>query len=374
MHDWVKAMKNKESNHLASGKKQLLYLGILGLLIALTCYYFLKGNDLAAIFQALRHANLWYILLAVVTMSCFIACESVNIKMMLKVLGKPTPFFRCLKYSYIGFYFSSITPSASGGQPAQVYYMHKDRIGVSLSTLILLVIVVCYQIAMVLYGGVVALMQLTFSLPLVNKLKFFLLYGVGINLVLIGLILCIVFNERIPRAIAHKSLQFLNRLHLVKDLSGAIQRVDRSIEEYKQAAQLLRKNKWLFVRLLLVTFLQLTALYLVPYLVARAFGTEHTLWQFLCVQSLLQLSVASLPLPGAAGASEGVFMLIYRFLFPAAFLLPAMLLWRGITFYLFLLIGGAVCAGAQILVRRQKRRGLDLSRPLPKGKPLADKF
>jgi hypothetical protein len=39
-------------------------------------------------------------------------------------------FFICrkvMRYSFIGFFFSGITPSASGGQPAQIYYMNKDN-------------------------------------------------------------------------------------------------------------------------------------------------------------------------------------------------------------------------------------------------------
>ena len=362
-------MNNDQSQHATSGKKQVLYLGVLGVLIALTCYYFLKGNDLAAVVRALRQANLWYILLAVGAMACFVGCESVNIKMMLKALGRPARFRSCLKYSYIGFYFSSITPSASGGQPAQVYYMHKDRISASLSTLILLVVVVCYQMGMVLYGAFVVLIQPSFSLPLVGKLRYLLLYGVGINLALIALILCIVCNDRIPRAVGRKGLGLLHRLHLVKNLEQAQERVEHSIDEYKHATQLLRKHLDLFGKILLVTFVQLTALYLVPYLVACAFGIHHSVWQFLCVQSLLQLSVASLPLPGAAGASEGVFMMLYGLLFPAAVLLPAMLLWRGISFYLFLLIGGIVCAVAQMIVRRRHRLASAV-KPLPQGENL----
>lgn len=46
---------------------------------------------------------------------------------------KRRKFFDSLyQYSFIGFFYSGITPSATGGQPVQLYYMSKDgeqRIG-----------------------------------------------------------------------------------------------------------------------------------------------------------------------------------------------------------------------------------------------------
>lgn len=47
-----------------------------------------------------------------------------------------------------------------------------------------------------------------------------------------------------------------------------------------------------------------------------------------------------MPLPGAVGVSEGGFLGIFKFLFPVNLLTSAMLLSRGISFYLCVLISG----------------------------------
>ena len=62
-----------------------------------------------------------------------------GIRISLKALNEKSTFLENLKYALIGFFFSSITPAASGGQPMQIYYMHKEKISVASSTLALLI-------------------------------------------------------------------------------------------------------------------------------------------------------------------------------------------------------------------------------------------
>ena len=47
---------------------------------------------------------------------------------------------RCIQYSFIGFFYSGITPSATGGQPVQLYYMNKDGNRGSDSTVVLMTV------------------------------------------------------------------------------------------------------------------------------------------------------------------------------------------------------------------------------------------
>ena len=72
-------------------------------------------------------------------------------------LGKKTKLHQCIRYSFIGFFYSCITPSASGGQPAQIYYMSKDGLDVSISTLVLMIVTITYKAVLVLVGFVVLL-------------------------------------------------------------------------------------------------------------------------------------------------------------------------------------------------------------------------
>ena len=65
-------------------------------------------------------------------------------------------------------------------------------------------------------------------------------------------------------------------------------------------------------------------------------------FEFLAVQAILSLAVTAVPLPGSVGASEGSFMLLYSGMVAADNVFPMMMLSRGISFYGFLAISGAV--------------------------------
>jgi uncharacterized protein (TIRG00374 family) len=58
------------------------------------------------------------------------------------------------------------------------------------------------------------------------------------------------------------------------------------------------------------------------------------------VYYLLFLAIAVMPTPGGAGFAEGGFFILFANLFAEAAIVPAVLLWRGITYYLLLFCGG----------------------------------
>lgn len=98
-------------------------------------------------------------------------------------------------YAFVGFYFSSITPSASGGQPAQVYYMKKDDINISYSSLILLVIVVIHQVVVLAYSGIMFIMEREFILNNVRGMSILLIYGVITNVALVVGVIAVIFSK-----------------------------------------------------------------------------------------------------------------------------------------------------------------------------------
>ena len=86
-------------------------------------------------------------------------------------------------------------------------------------------------------------------------------------------------------------------------------------------------------------------------------------------------TVASLPLPGAVGASEGGFLRMFTLLFGPERLMPALLLSRGISFYGFLMISALVTAVVHLTAGRRPvaapRRPLSgLTKPKRRPEPL----
>ena len=70
----------------------------------------------------------------------FVAGEGCMIWYLLRGIGEQPTLLRCMSYSFIGFFFSGITPSATGGQPMQLYYMRRDGNALSASSVVLMTV------------------------------------------------------------------------------------------------------------------------------------------------------------------------------------------------------------------------------------------
>ena len=137
------------------------------------------------------------------------------------------------------------------------------------------------------------------------------------------------------------------------------------MEEYRRGAECVKQNPGLAPALLGVTFCQLTALFAVPLVVYHAFGLSGSgAMAIIGTQALVTLAVASLPLPGAVGASEGGFVAAMKLFFGAGLVAPAVLVSRGISFYAFLLISAGVTLTVHL--RTRKNRAIEISPRLPK--------
>ena len=68
------------------------------------------------------------------------------------------------------------------------------------------------------------------------------------------------------------------------------------------------------------------------------------------------MGASLVPTPGAAGASEGGYMMVYRGLF-GRHLTMSMLVWRLATYYLTLLIGYLFVVADRMKPKRQMKKG-----------------
>lgn len=315
-----------------------------------------RGQTPAELAHTLGQVKFRYVLLGLLLMFTFVGCEAMSTRTILRQLGNRVPYRRCLGYACTGFVFSSITPSASGGQPAQVCCMARDGIPAAHGALAMLLNAVCYQVTTL--GLAVAAIAWRPALlhDLGGGLGFLLGMGMAVMVFLSCGMLAFLFAPRPAQMLAGWVLSLGARLHLVRDLPAARRKLDKQMEEYRRGAACLRARPALLPCLLGLTVLQLVSLYLVPGVVYGAFGLSgRSVPELVAMQAILTLAVSFLPLPGAVGASEGAFLRGYALFFGTELVAPAMLISRGISFYCFLLIAAAVALLARLRARSLKK-------------------
>ena len=78
----------------------------------------------------------------------------------------------------------------------------------------------------------------------------------------------------------------------------------------------------------------------VIYFIFRAFGyREVNYFEIFAIQSLLQVSVSFMPMPGASGAQEIGFSSYFKNYFVNNDLYAAVMVWRFFTYYLVVIAG-----------------------------------
>lgn len=314
-------------------------------LMAVTFYVIFKDSSVDDILQALKTVDPWFIALALLMAAGTILFQAVALKVPMRTLGVKTGFGEFLGFSFVGFYFSGITPSATGGQPMQLYYMHRRGISVPDATLSLLLANIAYQIVIMAYGLIMLALRFRFVQSAVRGMTVLIIFGyVVAGLVLLALFF-VMFSKGFARRVIHGGIRLLSRLRIVKDADRTTASADKQIDDYTQGARVIRQRPRLFAEVLLATVAQVTCSYLVPFFIYKSFGlTGANVVDLIAVQAILFIAVSYLPLPGAVGASEKGFVSMFSMFFPAATIVPAMLLSRGISFYVLLLVSGVVTA------------------------------
>ncbi len=345
-----------------SVKKRALQIGLFLAIMFLTFYALFSGRDIAEIGRAVMRMSLWYLVPAVMLAVFFVCAEGYMIWYLLRSMKshkegyKPSSLFRCIQYSFIGFFYSGITPSATGGQPVQLYYMNKDGNRGSDSTVVLMTVALAYKFVLVILGLGILLFWMN---PLRGELgKFFPLYllGLALNVLLVILILGVMlFPQVILRAAIIFEGLFI-RLKIWKPSEKREEKIQAFIDSYQQAVTWLKGHKGSLAVVVFVTFLQRCSVFVLTYMVYLGFGLHGAgAMKVILLQAAVYIAVDMLPLPGAQGITELMYQAVFVHVFTGAYLIPSMLVSRGINFYFLLLVSLAVVLINRFVLDRRKR-------------------
>ena len=286
-------------------KKMIRNLIIFILLIVLTFYIILKDQDITEIYSILQNVRMQYILIAVGCMCIYVICEAINIGRTLKTLNEKSTFWQNIKYALIGFFFSGITPAASGGQPMQIYYMYKEKISVANSTLTLLINLSSMQIVTIS----IALISVIFNHQYLNNtLTAFFVLGITLNASALTLLLIAIFSKKLLNKLINFVIKIMTKLK-IKNVEDKRIKLEAEVSKYQSSSDYIKNNKFVILKILITTYIQFIAYYGVSYWVYCSFGlNEYNFIQIVSIQAMLYATVSGIPSPGAVGVTEGGFI------------------------------------------------------------------
>ena len=322
--------------------KQVIRNIVFFLVILVLTYIFIFSKiEITEIFENLKGSNLALILIAIFLASNNIVFEAINLKRNFNLLGDKVPFKACLKYAIIGFFFSSITPAATGGQPMQIYSMKKDKIKISHGISALFTPYIFYMITAVLLSIIGFFVNYSY----ISEIKFFK-YLIYIGVLANSIITFIVIMAMFAKNVSKKGLKFI--ISIIEKISPKKakelnKKMSQQLDEYHKSARFIISHKWESFKTFIIAFFQVVSIHSVPFFIIWALGFhEYSYIKMVLLQAVVFISVSAIPLPGTIGVSETGFAIMYKALVPIKIVEAAMVLSRATSFYLFVIITGIV--------------------------------
>lgn len=240
-----------------------------------------------------------------------------------------------------GHFFNAITPFSSGGQPMQLFIMTKQGIPIGTSASVLLSKFIIYQMILTLYSLIVLLLQLQFFVSKMSGIIYLSLIGFILNLAIVVVLIMAAFMKRQTTFLAVKVIELLHKMTLIKKPYTMKKKLIGQIAIFNDNVKELLKNKKLLCLVSGLTILQLTAYFMIPYAVYRGFGLSGAnIFVVISASAFIVMFSSFIPVPGGSGVAEGSFFILFQLFFPKSILPIAILIWRIVTFYIPLCLGG----------------------------------
>ncbi|MDE6293768.1 MAG: flippase-like domain-containing protein [Clostridiales bacterium] len=329
-------------------KKQIINIAFLVILIGVTFTVLFVSQDINIhdIGHFLYNCNPWFIAGAFGCMLGYVVFEAISLHIIAHRLGHKSKFTSSLAYSSSDLYYSAITPSASGGQPASAFYMMRDGMSGGTAGFTVLFNIIAYTVATILVGlfGVIACPAM-FGQIGHWLAKTLVIVGFVIQLVLLAVLLLCLFRARVILAIGNWGISVLTKLHIVKKTEKWRGKLEGMVTKYRSCRTVIKKHPMLFFNALMLNIAQRVSQTLIPCFVIMAsplFGQVNvTFLELFCMQAYVLIGYNSIPLPGGTGVYEYLYPNVFGIGFPdMKFVLSAMMVSRFISYYISMVVTG----------------------------------
>ncbi len=351
--------KEKSTKKNAFGGKKLILWMLL--FVAITAVTFWAVSAQSADFSVgefladLKNADPKYLCGAVIAMLGYVLFEGLAVLVICRAMGYRRRIKDGFIYSASDIYFSAITPSASGGQPASIWFMVQDGIPATTAVAALVANLVCYTLAIVVIGGVTFLCAPAMFLEYSTLSKILIVAGYITLTLLAVLFLLLLRKGNWVYALAQRLIRLLAKCRLVKRQEKWEARLQSSLQRYQGCAELLLHRKKAILLTFLLNLLQRASQITVTSLALLATGgSGGQAGQAWFAQSYGVIGSNCVPIPGAMGVSDYLLLDGLGNMMAAEQAVRLDLLSRALSFYSMILICGIAILVKYILILQRK--------------------
>lgn len=321
--------------------KRLLNLLLIFGTLAIVLVIGFQDNSLEETIQRLTSISVKSVILCVLLYLLYVFCDALSIWLFLRRQG----YYRVgILYVYFtsiaGQFYSNITPGATGGQPMQIYYLHKRDVPTGVATSALLTRFFCFQFMLLVFGTALWATHVDYVRKNFSDWYWALIVGFVWNVGTCSLVLVMSFFKPAVRGVVRLVLLVGKKLRLIKNPEKTGEKWMRTVDNFHNTMRDILRRPWDLCAQLLIGGLQLISLMTIVWFIYRDIGIPGaaSYTEVITLDVLEYTAAAYTPLPGASGVQEVMFAQAFGDLFGAN-KFAAQLLWRFFTYYISLLLG-----------------------------------
>ncbi len=339
-------------------KRKRLWTTVAMLLAVVTVFTVIKGSGMTfEEFRAeLAAASNGWLILAFCCMLGFIIFEGEAVIAIVRSCGYNCGHHHAVLYSAADIYFSAITPSATGGQPACAYFMIKDGVPGAVATAALLVNLICYNLAIMTLGGLAILVRPQVFLNFNPICKVLIAGGFAVDIGLTVLFYLLLHKRDLIFRIGMWFVKLFHKIHIIREPDKVKQKLLHTMAEYKRSVDIMSGHRKMWFQAYIYNLLQRVSQVLVTGCAYRALGGKGGTWKLLVSQCFAVIGSNSVPVPGAMGVADYLMLDGYLNLMDRDHAFQVQLLSRGISFYTCIILCGVIMGLGLYLNRRKKRK------------------
>lgn len=273
--------------------------------------------------------------------------------------------------SMVGLLYCAVTPFSTGGQPMQIYSLHKKGMTTGAATAIVAVHCLVYQLGLVAFSLVMIVLRLSYFSENVSGFTWLLLLGLTVNVAYVSFIILLMIKPAATDKLVYGVFRLLGKLHILKNAEERYNKISTQLRLFQENITLLGKSLKMYFVSFLFSFFQFVFQCLIPYFLYVACFYDKTVYvkedilTIMAAQAFVLMISFFVPTPGASGGAEvsyyGFFGSFYNKIMTAANeagrlaeqysqeeinamssskLAGSMFLWRFLSFYLTIIVGG----------------------------------
>lgn len=286
---------------------------------------------------------------------CFLVallCETLKYSYLLKKRGYTKRRSLGFSCAVIGKYYDNLTPAGAGGQGFQMYYLKQNGCDGGTSGSLPIIGFLGLQFAFVLIG----VLTLILGRDYIGELVVLRVTAI-VGLVFYAFVpACIVAFAIAPRpliAIVSWGTRMLGKIHILKHPEESRSKALRSLKSYTDALRSFWRKRVEMVVVFALSLIYQLVLMIMPYFVLRFFDSNMGFIECFCKVVYIYAAITIVFTPGNSGAAEASFYMVFESL-PSGAIFWGMLVWRGLCYYSWIVLGAIMQLRDRKLLSRQQ--------------------